>query len=190
MSTQSYKAWAGQATGRAAITDDELGELFAWTAKHGSGNGWTGDTGRIAMLIRFLLADRERLLSLPRPKQRKAEGESETRGRKPTATGDELFDRFWLAYPRRAAKLAALNAWDKAITKADAETIIQAAAEFASSPKARGKYVPHPATWLNEGRWSDDRSAWGENVLSQKTSASLAARDEILSELDRDPFGG
>lgn len=190
MSTQSYKAWAGHATGRAAITDDELGELFAWTAKHGSGNGWTGDTGRIATLIRYLLADRERLLAAPRPKQRKAEGEAETRGRKPTATSDESFDRFWLAYPCRAGKGVALKAWEKAKAKADAETIIQAAAEFAASPKGRGEFVPHPATWLNQERWLDDRSAWGEKVLSRKTSASLAARDEILSELDRDPFGG
>ena len=64
--SESYRAWAASMleSGRQAITEAELLELWQWTAKHGSGNGWTGQSGRIAALIRYLMADRERLRRL------------------------------------------------------------------------------------------------------------------------------
>lgn len=75
MIDQSYQAWARQVQQLTEpfITEEELGELFAWTAKHGSGNGWTGSTGRVSMLIRYLMADRERLRRLLSEQQGNAE---------------------------------------------------------------------------------------------------------------------
>lgn len=71
------------------------------------------------------------------------------------------FERFWKLYPRKLAKEAALKAWKTAIQKTDCETIISAAAEFAKSDAGNaGNYTPHPASWLNAGRWADDREAW------------------------------
>jgi hypothetical protein len=77
----------------------------------------------------------------------------------------EPFKRFWGIYPsiRRGAKPVAWEAWQSAITRADAETIIAAATEFAASELGRCQFCPGPAPWLNQDRWEDDRSAWIRN---------------------------
>ena len=74
----------------------------------------------------------------------------------------ELFEEFWLAYPKehRTNKVAARAKFEKAIRSTDARTIIEAVRAFADSPKGRSRFVPHPATWLNQERWNDDRAAW------------------------------
>lgn len=68
---------------------------------------------------------------------------------------DETFTRFWAAYPRKKAKPPARTAWDKAIKRADPETIIGAAQRLAHS-KPDLKFTPYPATWLNRDSWNDE----------------------------------
>jgi hypothetical protein len=66
----------------------------------------------------------------------------------------EDFEEFWHHYPRRVGKLAAQRAYRTARKHATAEAI-QAGlglAQFARDPQ----FIPHPATWLNQGRWMDD----------------------------------
>lgn len=70
------------------------------------------------------------------------------------------FERFWAAYPRHEAKKRALAAWTKALDSADAETIIDGAARFAAVRHGQDpRYTPHPASWLNDGRWDDELAA-------------------------------
>lgn len=70
------------------------------------------------------------------------------------------FDRFWAAYPNKVAKVAARQAWTKlAPTEALVERILAALAGQARSPKWRedqGRFIPHPASWLNKRRWEDE----------------------------------
>lgn len=65
------------------------------------------------------------------------------------------FDRFWSAYPRKVAKLAARKAWDK--HKPDLQTVLDALA-WQTREWARDdpRFIPHPASWLNAGRWDDE----------------------------------
>jgi hypothetical protein len=81
---------------------------------------------------------------------------------KDRAACDELFDRFWQAFPagRKSGKGAARKAWSAAIRKSDAETIIAAALEYSGSPTGQGKFVKGPTPWLNQECWADDRTAW------------------------------
>lgn len=65
----------------------------------------------------------------------------------------EFYER---AYPRREARGDARAAWAKAIKKAPAAVIIAGALRFAADPNRDEAYTPHPATWLNKERWSDD----------------------------------
>ena len=68
------------------------------------------------------------------------------------------FDEFWSAYPRKIGKKAALKAWAKATDKPGVQEIIGKINELKSThewQKDGGQFIPHPATWLNEGRWSD-----------------------------------
>jgi biotin operon repressor len=72
-------------------------------------------------------------------------------------TPKKEFDCFWQRYPRKIGKLAARAAFDKAIKLTDFDTIMNATVDFASSRKGQDEsYTPHPATWLNQGRWEDE----------------------------------
>lgn len=71
----------------------------------------------------------------------------------------EGFETFWTAYPRKTAKPAAIRTW-KAIKPngAEIQTMLRALNYWRNHEdwqKAEGKYIPYPATWLNQRRWED-----------------------------------
>lgn len=74
--------------------------------------------------------------------------------------GEGLFDEFWKAYPRKVGKDAARKAFAK--RKPTRELLDQMLAAIEKQKKGdqwqreRGKYIPHPTTWLNQGRWEDE----------------------------------
>ena len=80
-------------------------------------------------------------------------------GRKKSADMDG-FDLFWQEYPRKAAKAAALKAWQKLNPSPElVERILAHVRDHKRSPdwlKDGGQFVPHPATFLNGRRWEDD----------------------------------
>lgn len=82
------------------------------------------------------------------------------------ADPEATFEDFWAAWPRRTAKEAARKAWTKAIRHAKPSVIVAAAADLSEHrlcPKPsdpRVKWVPHPASWLNDERWEDEYPIW------------------------------
>jgi hypothetical protein len=67
------------------------------------------------------------------------------------------FTEFWQAYPKKVGKYAALKAWDK--NKPQLQNILNALQWQKNSTqwkKDGGKFIPNPATYLNEGRWQDE----------------------------------
>lgn len=71
-----------------------------------------------------------------------------------------LFERFWSEYPRKVSKQTAIRSWNK-IKPSDelAEKIIEAVSKHKQTEqwtKDGGQFIPHPATWLNQGRWDDE----------------------------------
>lgn len=80
-------------------------------------------------------------------------------GRKKSADMDG-FALFWEEYPRKAAKAAALKAWQKLNPSPDlVERILAHVRDHKRSPdwiKDGGQFVPHPSTFLNGRRWEDD----------------------------------
>jgi len=72
----------------------------------------------------------------------------------------ERFDDFWEIYGKKVGKGQAERAWRAARKKADAVTIIDGAAAFIAWTTKSGtdpQFIPHPATWLNGERWTDER---------------------------------
>lgn len=73
------------------------------------------------------------------------------------------FEIFWAACPRKVGKGAAERAWrkvapDEALTMA----IVKAMTEQRACEQWRrdgGKFIPHPATWLNRKGWLDEPAA-------------------------------
>lgn len=74
--------------------------------------------------------------------------------------GDIKFNIFWTAYPRRIGKIAARKAFDKINPDDDLLTVIvnaiEAQAQSDQWKREGGQFIPHPATWLNQGRWDDE----------------------------------
>lgn len=89
------------------------------------------------------------------------------------AEADTCFDEFWATYPRREAKAAARKAWDKATTRASPEQIITAAAAYRDLPTRDPQYTKHPATWLNNDCWLDERPPPG-NVIALRAPTTAA----------------
>ena len=92
------------------------------------------------------------------------------------------FLEFWNAYPRKIGKQAALRAFTKATDRTDAETIIAGVQRLATDPNLPPKqYIPHPATWLNEGRWDDEPYPERDQASVKKDNRAKAA--EILRQI-------
>jgi len=69
------------------------------------------------------------------------------------------FAEFWAAYPNRTAKPAALRAFKAQRVNGELSNILQDIASKSQTDdwtKDGGKYVPNPATYLNQRRWEDE----------------------------------
>lgn len=79
-----------------------------------------------------------------------------------SSTYPDDFERFWQIFPaiRKRQKQTAYRAWQRAITRADIDFIINAAKEYANSQLGRSEYAAMPSTWLNGSCWEDDRTSW------------------------------
>jgi len=86
--------------------------------------------------------------------------------KKKPSGADTRFDEFWAIYPNKKAKKKAQESWAKIEMTdelfADLMKGLQIQVESKQWKKDGGAYVPHPATWLNQERWSDEVSATGE----------------------------
>jgi len=73
---------------------------------------------------------------------------------------NEFFPIFWKAYPNKKAKGYAEKVWNKlAISQELLDTILTALEQHKQSKEwqaENGKYIPHPASWLNGRRWEDE----------------------------------
>jgi len=67
------------------------------------------------------------------------------------------FDHFWSQYPRKVGKEAARKAFAKAMKKTTADKVMSGVEDLRIRVAGKDQqFTPHPATWLNEGRWDDE----------------------------------
>lgn len=104
--------------------------------------------------------EQEQEQDTPQPPETGGGGAAGKTDRKRAADGtDERFARFWSAYPRKVAKPDAVKAWAKHDPTDELLAVMLAAIErqkrSADWVKEDGRFIPHPATWLNKRRWED-----------------------------------
>lgn len=72
------------------------------------------------------------------------------------------FARFWEAYPNKVGKQAAEKAFARALKRVPGHDppaqMLEAVERAKRSAQWLRGYIPHPTTWLNEGRWEDEPS--------------------------------
>lgn len=69
------------------------------------------------------------------------------------------FDAFWISYPKKSAKTVAEKSWKSANIDSEFEKVMNALSNQKQSEqwqKDGGKYIPNPATWINQRRWEDE----------------------------------
>lgn len=107
-----------------------------------------------------------------------------------------LFDEFYASYPRKTGKQGARREWHRITSLrvgVDPQRVIAAAQRFRDECRAKGtdpKYIPHPASWLHDGRYEDEPStpsapqrewqapAWQSDEQLMATVIRLAADHE------------
>lgn len=95
------------------------------------------------------------------------------------------FSIFWETYPKKKAKQEAEKAWKKLNPSEELLRIILRAIgrqkQTEQWQKEKGKYIPYPATWLNNHRWEDETEAESENQFG--THPASAEEIEHLEKL-------
>ena len=70
------------------------------------------------------------------------------------------FASFWSAFPNKKAKADAIKAWSKLKPSEALQASILKALEIQGQgedwTKEGGRFIPHPATWINARRWEDE----------------------------------
>lgn len=93
---------------------------------------------------------------------------NQTNTPKPPTGVEVRFEQFWKTYPRKVGKDAAMRAFAKRKPDADLLAEMLAAigeqARSAAWVKDGGQFIPHPSTWLNEGRWQDEHGGASNEV--------------------------
>lgn len=83
---------------------------------------------------------------------------SNPRKRKPTQYS-AAFGAFWDRYPRKTGKDAAWKVWQRRSHELpgpdELAAILERQCHCEQWQRDGGQYIPHPATWLNQGRWKD-----------------------------------
>ena len=71
---------------------------------------------------------------------------------------DNEFEDFWKIYPKKVGKDSALKSWNKLKPSID-EVLFALSWQKRTEQWTResGKYIPNPATYLNQGRWKDEQ---------------------------------
>jgi hypothetical protein len=93
----------------------------------------------------------------------------------------EDFQRFWMAYPRRVKKAAAILTWVK--LDPPIQAILTALEWQRSSPewtKDGGQFIPHPSTWLNGRRWEDERRIATSSAVPMLTKTRINGQNVCL----------
>jgi hypothetical protein len=75
------------------------------------------------------------------------------------------------AYPRKVGREAALKAIAKAQQQIDASKLLERVQRYAAATSRWSdtdkRFIPHPATWFNQGRYADDPQTWNRNEADQ-----------------------
>lgn len=72
----------------------------------------------------------------------------------------DAFETFWKTYPRKRNKATAWQVWTKEGCEAQAPRIVQSIHDHITYDsqwqRNGGEFIPHPATYLHNERWTDD----------------------------------
>lgn len=93
------------------------------------------------------------------------------------------FEIWWQAYPRKEGKGAARKAYGAAVKKVDSLTLRTA---LMRPWPEEARFIPHPATWLNQERWADAPQAQPQRSASRDPFADWRMDEPPTTHFDFD----
>jgi hypothetical protein len=101
----------------------------------------------------------------------------------------QRFAVFWQAYPKRVGRAAAERIWMRLKVPEELFNRMLVAIDRAKFSEQwsmeNGRFIPNPATWLNQGRWDDEPMPQG-SINPKKREENI---NEQVKQRARERFG-
>lgn len=91
------------------------------------------------------------------------------------------FAEWYAAYPIHKGRRAAAAAYARALRNTAPQVLLEAARRLADDPTRDPAYTPHPATWLNQGRWDDEGPARPHSTTPNRAEERQAAHLALIA---------
>jgi hypothetical protein len=88
---------------------------------------------------------------------------------------------FWQTYPRKVGKKAAIEKLEK-VKKSDAPPWASFLQAIQNIKATELRFIPHPVTWLNQGRWDDETGEVNGKHI-QTTGNILASSEKLIGAI-------
>lgn len=98
----------------------------------------------------------------------------------------KIFEEWYAIYPLHKARLLAERSFLGALARASPAELLAGAARYRDECAGKEtRYIAHPSTWLNAGRWKDELPTSNGTVhdLSQRRRPSAPPRPEDVAEV-------
>lgn len=124
-------------------------------------------------------------LRQPKPSQSEPEPEEKRVTNVTLVHSHDLFPEFWGRWPVKKSRKAAHAAYLKALKETDHGTLVAAVDAQRRWPEwANPKYIPHAATWLNKGSWTDEpRASQGAGVAGHTKASGNRSGDTSFADI-------
>ena len=100
----------------------------------------------------------------------------------------QRFSEFWNEYPKKVGKGAAEKAFKQIAPTVELFQAIQAAIKAQRNSeqwaKDNGRYIPNPATWLNQRRWEDDLPTAPNSTTQVRQYEEYRHENDFLNGID------
>ena len=98
---------------------------------------------------------------------------------------ESIFESFWKVYPRKVGKEKCRN-WFK--SHKPNEELVQKMIEAVEIQKkskqwSDPQYIPHPYTWLNQGRWEDELTPSKDSTFKSASKTPIMWEDALTGKL-------
>ena len=101
---------------------------------------------------------------------------------------ESIFESFWKAYPRKIGKEKCRNWFKSHKPKEDlVQQMIEAVEQQKKSKQwSDPQYIPHPYTWLNQGRWEDELTPTKDSTFQSAPKNPIQWEEAKANTIDDD----
>lgn len=94
------------------------------------------------------------------------------------------FADFWSIYPKKDDKPLAKRSFEKALNRADLETILAGAERYRNDPNREPGFTKNPSTWLNADAWENGPLPPSRRLTNSERAALLARKYQAEAEFE------